>query len=88
MMNYKLTCSDGFTKTVSAASRDEAVTMLLADADVTAHVSSTHPELAGKTPEEMTAMVSGMVSEEVAAAAGDADGGGMPTGGAPVGGAV
>lgn len=78
MMNYKLTCTDGFTKTVSAASKDEAVTMLLADADVQAHVSSTHPELVGKSPEEMTAMVSGMVTEEMAA----------PAGGAPMGGTM
>lgn len=88
MMNFKLTCTDGFTKTISAASKDEAVTMFLADADVQAHVSSTHPELVGKSPEEMTAMVSGMVAEEVATPAGSDMGGGMPVSGAPIGGTV
>ena len=78
MMNFKLTCTDGFTKTVSAATKDEAVAMFLADADVQAHVTSTHPELVGKSPEEMTAMVSGMVAEEMAA----------PAGGAPMGGTM
>lgn len=82
MMNFKMTCTDGFTKTVSAASKDEAVKMLMVDPDVQAHVSSTHPEMVGKTPEEMTAVVSGMVAEEVAAPAAPADGG-APAGGAP-----
>lgn len=82
-MNYKLTCpTDGFTKTVMAASKDEAVTMLLADAEVQAHVSTAHPEMTGKAPEEMTAMVAGMVAEEVPAA------GGGTMGGAPTGGTV
>lgn len=66
MMNYKMTCpaGDGFTKTVSAASKDEAVTLLLADADVQAHVASNHPEMAGKTPEEMKTAMEAMVTEE------------------------
>lgn len=83
MMNFKLTCTDGFTKTLSAASKDEVVKMFLADADVQAHVSSTHPELAGKPEEEMIAIVSGMVTEEMVAPAatdmGTAPAGGTPT---------
>lgn len=70
MMNYKMTCpSDGFIKVVAAASKDEAVQLLLADADVAAHVASAHPELAGKAPEETTQMVSSMVAEETPAGA-------------------
>ena len=65
-MNFKLTCSDGYTKTLTAASKDEAVQMFLADAEVQAHVAQMHPELAGKAPEEMTAMVASMVTEETA----------------------
>ncbi len=64
MQNWKATCTDGFTKTVMANTKEEAVAMLMADADMQAHVASTHPEMAGKTPEEVTAVVSSMVQAE------------------------
>ncbi len=87
-MNYKLLCpADGFTKTVAAASKEEAVQLLLADADVQTHVATAHPELAGKTPEETTQMLLSMVTEEVPAV-GEAPTGGDATGGAPTGGTV
>ena len=65
MQNWKATCTDGFTKTVMANTKEEAVTMLMADADMQAHVTSTHPEMVGKTPEEVTAVVSSMVQPEM-----------------------
>lgn len=86
-MNFKLTCSDGYTKTLTAASKDEAVKAFLADAEVQAHVAQVHPELAGKAPEEVAAMVAGMVTEEAAPVAGEAPAGGDATGGAPTDGA-
>lgn len=73
MMNYKLTCEgDGYTKTVSAASKEEAVQMFMSDEEVKKHVAENHPEKAAMTPEEMTTMLMGMVTEEVAAPAGGA----------------
>ncbi len=72
MMNFKLTCpDDGFTKVVSAASKEEAVQMLMADPEMAEH-GKTHPDMAGKTPEEMTAMFMSMVTEETAAPTGGA----------------
>lgn len=61
MQNFRATCPDGFTKDVMAASKEEAVKMLMADSDVINHTTTNHPELSSKTPEEMTAMMMGMV---------------------------
>lgn len=60
-----------------AGSAEEAVTMLLADEEVKGHVASEHPEMAGKTPEELARIVSGMVVEETTqtSGTGGADGG-------------
>lgn len=82
MKNFKLTCPDPepFTKVVAAATLEEAVTMLMADAEVQAHVAANHPEMAGKTPDELKEVVKGMVTEEAAAPA--PAGGDMPVGGA------
>ncbi len=77
-MNFKLTCAaDGFTKTVSAASKDEAVKMFMADPDCQGHMTSAHPDKAGMTPEQMTEMLAASVTEEMAAPAGA-----MPSNGA------
>lgn len=81
MKNWKLTCTDGYTKVVSAASQDEAVVALMADAEVQAHVASNHPEMAGKAPEDMKQVVMSMVTEEMAAPAADMGGTMPPTGG-------
>lgn len=78
-MNYKLICTDGYTKALSAMSKDEAVRLFLADPEVQAHVAQSHPEMVGKTPEEITAAVAGMVTEETPVAGGEM--GGAPTGG-------
>ena len=48
-----------------AATKEEAVKMVLADAEVQAHVAQTHPELAGKSPEETEQMMAMMVQEEM-----------------------
>ena len=61
MQTWKATCTDGFTKNVMANTKEEAVQMLLSDPEMQEHVKTTHPELVGKTPEEMTAMVGTMV---------------------------
>ncbi len=61
MQTFKATCTDGFTKSVTANSKDEAVQLLMADPEVQNHVIAGHPELAGKTPEELTSVLSGMV---------------------------
>lgn len=81
MKNWKLTCTDGFTKTVSAATQEEAVDMFMTDTDVTAHVTQNHPDWTGKSPEEMKQGVMGMVAEEMVTPAGGDMGGGMPAGG-------
>lgn len=65
MQNWKATCTDGFSKTVMANTKEEAITMFMADADMQAHVTSTHPEMVGKTPEEVTAILSTMVQPEM-----------------------
>ncbi len=68
MKKFVLTCNMGhdepFKKEVMAESMETAVEMLMAEADVLAHVQSAHPEMAGKTPEEMKAGVMGMVKED------------------------
>lgn len=61
MQTWKATCTDGFTKNVMAETKEEAVKMLLADPEMLEHVKTTHPELTGKTPEEMSAMLGSMV---------------------------
>lgn len=66
LKQFKVTCDDGFTKTFSAMSVDEAVDMAMADADMKAHMTEKHADLAGKTPEEMKAMVLGMTEEVMA----------------------
>ena len=62
MQNWKLTCTDGFTKDMMAASKEEAVKMLMVDPEMQEHVKTKHPDLATKTPEEMTAVVMSMVA--------------------------
>lgn len=62
MQKFRVTCPDGFTKDVDAETQDAAVEMLMSDPDVTAHTRDNHPELAGKTPEEMKEMLAGMVA--------------------------
>lgn len=69
MKNFKLVCpGDNYTKSVSATTMEEAVQMFLMDEEVKAHVTQTHPEMVGKTPEEMTQMVTSMVSEDMGGA--------------------
>lgn len=43
-----------------AASKEEAVKMLMADPEVQEHAKTQHPEMAGKTPEEMVTTISEM----------------------------
>ncbi len=63
MKNFKLTCPDGFTTTLQAEDMNSAVDAFMGHADVQAHVMEAHPEMAGKTPEEMKAVVMTMVTE-------------------------
>lgn len=60
MQTWKTVCTDGFTKSVMAETKEEAVQMLLTDPEMQEHAKTAHPELAGKTPEEMMTMVSSM----------------------------
>jgi len=60
MQKWRTTCTDGFTKDVMAASKEEAVKMLMADPEVQEHAKTQHPEMAGKTPEEMVTTISEM----------------------------
>lgn len=60
MQTWKVTCTDGFTKSVMAETKEEAVQMVLADPEMQEHAKTKHPELAGKTPEEMMVMISSM----------------------------
>ena len=66
MQDFTLTCTDGFTKTVNAATKEAAIDMLMADTEVQTHVQTSHPEMAGKTPEEMKAVVMDMVQPAAA----------------------
>lgn len=61
MQNWKATCPDGFTKTVMANTKEDAVALFMADAEVQEHFKSSHPEMASKSPEEVTAMAMTMV---------------------------
>lgn len=76
MKKFVLTCDMGhdepFKKEVMAESMELAIEMLMADADVLAHVQAAHPEWVGKAPEEMKAGVMGMVKEEMATPEGGA----------------
>ncbi len=65
MKKWKLVCpaGDGFTKTVAADTKDEAVVMFLADPEMQEH-AKLHPENAAKMPEEAKQMVADMVTEE------------------------
>jgi hypothetical protein len=65
MQNWKFTCTDGFTKNLMAATKEEAVKMFMMDAEMQEHVKTKHPDLAAKTPEEMTAVVMSMVAPMV-----------------------
>jgi tripartite-type tricarboxylate transporter receptor subunit TctC len=60
MQTWKATCTDGFTKSVMAETKDEAVKILMADPDFQKHAMEKHPELASKTPEEINAMLASM----------------------------
>lgn len=62
MQNWKFTCTDGFIKNMMAASKEEAVKMFLMDPEMQEHVKTRHPDLATKTPEEMTGVVMSMVA--------------------------
>lgn len=68
MQTWKATCSDGFTKNVEAETKNEAVKMFMGDTEVQNHVKASHPELATKTPEELTAMMEQMVQPVAAMA--------------------
>ena len=62
MQNWKLTCTEGFTKTLMAATKEEAVKMFMVDPDMMEHIKTKHPDMMTKTPEEMTAVVMSMVA--------------------------
>lgn len=76
MKKFVMTCDMGhdepFKKEVMAETMEAAVDAVMADADVMAHVQAAHPEMAGKTPEEMKMAVMGMVKEETMPEAGGA----------------
>ncbi|MBI3577091.1 hypothetical protein HY086_03585 [Candidatus Gottesmanbacteria bacterium] len=61
MQKWTATCTDGFTKTLEANSKDEAVTMFMNDMDMKQHMVDKHQDLMGKTPEEMKMMMEQMV---------------------------
>jgi hypothetical protein len=65
VQKFALVCNNGhaeeFRKEVEAGTVEEAVEMLMEDTEVMAHVSSAHPEMAGKAPEEMRDTVLAMV---------------------------
>lgn len=64
MQKWVLVCDMGheeWRKEVGAATKEEAVEMLLADPEVGQHVTQSHPEMANKSPEEMKEAVMGMV---------------------------
>lgn len=67
MQNWQATCPDGFTKSVMANTKEEAITMFMADADMQSHLKTNHPDMATKTPEEMMAMMQSMVQPVQAA---------------------
>lgn len=62
MQKWTTTCTDGFTKTVDAATKEDAVKMVMMDPEMMDHVKTTHPEWMSKTPEEMMASVMGMTN--------------------------
>lgn len=66
MKTWVTNCPDGFTKKVTADSKEEAVKMVMADPETRAHVKNEHPEFASKTPEELATMMTGMTSEATA----------------------
>lgn len=76
MKKFVLTCDMGhdevFKKDVMAETMELAVEMFMADADVLAHAKAAHPEMMGKTPEEMKMELAGMVKEEMATPEGGA----------------
>jgi hypothetical protein len=63
MQNWKLTCEDGFTKETMANSKEEAVRMFMEHPEVQEHVKTSHPDMAMKSPEDMTTMIMGMVTQ-------------------------
>ncbi len=60
MQTWKTTCPDGFTKSVMAETKDEAMKMFMADSEVQQHTKDKHPELLTKTPEEIMIMMASM----------------------------
>ncbi len=65
MQKFALTCDMGheevFKKEVEAESLEAATEMLVSDPDVMAHLQQAHPDMAGKSPEELKMMTMGMV---------------------------
>ena len=56
MQKWVLVCDMGheeWRKEVEAATKEEAVEILLVDPEVGQHVAQSHPEMASKSPEEM-----------------------------------
>jgi hypothetical protein len=62
MAKWKTTCGahPDFSKTVEADTKEAAVDMMMMDTDFAAHAKELHPEMQGKSMEEMKAMMASM----------------------------
>lgn len=61
MQTWRAVCMDGYTKEVSAASREEAYKMFRKNQEILNHMKKKHPELKGKTVEHKDKWVLALV---------------------------
>lgn len=61
MQMFRLTCPDGLEKTVSADTKEVALSLLCDDPDMQSHFKSHHPELVHPSKEDMMRMMSPFV---------------------------